>query len=95
MKFPNPLIRGKLIKRYKRFLVDVELDGGEVVVAHCPNPGSMMNLQEPKAEEWLSPAKNPNRKLRYTWEMIRCSDTFVGLNTGLTCLLYTSDAADE
>ena len=84
MKFPDPLIRGKLIKRYKRFLADVQLEGGEVVVAHCANPGSMMNLQEPKAEVWLSPAKNPNRKLRYTWEMIRCSDTFVGLNTGLT-----------
>ena len=83
MKFSDPLVRGKLIKRYKRFLVDIELESGKVVVAHCANPGSMMNLLLPDAEVWLSPASNPNRKLKYTWEMIRYEDTLIGLNTSL------------
>ncbi len=82
MKFPDPLIRGTLIKRYKRFLADVELDSGEVVTAHCPNPGSMLSVNEPGSEVWLSPARNPERKLRYTWEMIRVGGALVGINTG-------------
>ena len=81
MNFPDPLIRGTLIKRYQRFLTDVELDNGEIVVAHCANPGSMLNLLEDGAEVWLSPARNPARKLKYTWEMIKIAGTFVGLNT--------------
>lgn len=81
MKFPDPLIHGRLIKRYKRFLADVELDGGEVVTAHCPNPGSMLSVNAPGSEVWLSPARNPERKLRYTWEMIRVGGTLVGINT--------------
>ena len=83
MKFSDPLVRGRLIKRYKRFLVDIELESGKVVVAHCANPGSMMNLLLPDAEVWLSLASNPNRKLKYTWEMIRYEDTLIGLNTSL------------
>jgi len=83
MKFPNPLIRGTLIKRYKRFLTDVELENGEVVVAHCANSGSMLSVKDPGSEVWLSPATNPDRKLKYTWELIKIGDTFVGLNTGL------------
>jgi sugar fermentation stimulation protein A len=83
MKFSDPLVRGKLIKRYKRFLVDIELESGKVVVAHCANPGSMMNLLQPDAEVWLSLASNPNRKLKYTWEMIRYEDILIGLNTSL------------
>ncbi|MBT3916367.1 MAG: DNA/RNA nuclease SfsA [Rhodospirillaceae bacterium] len=83
MNFPDPLIRGTLIKRYKRFLTDVELENGDVVVAHCANPGSMLSLLEEGAEVWLSPARNPKRKLKYTWEMIRLGDTLVGLNTSL------------
>ena len=83
MKFSDPLVRGRLIKRYKRFLVDIELESGKVVVAHCANPGSMMNLLQPDAEVWLSLASNPNRKLKYTWEMIRYEDTLIGLNTSL------------
>ena len=83
MKFSDPLMRGRLIKRYKRFLAEIELESGKVVVAHCANPGSMMNLLLPDAEVWLSPASNPNRKLKYTWEMIRHEDTLIGLNTSL------------
>ena len=83
MKFPDPLIRGRLVKRYKRFLADVELEGGEIVTAHCANSGSMLHVKEPGSEVWLSPARNPDRKLRYTWELIKIGDTFVGINTAL------------
>jgi len=82
MQFPDPLIRGALIRRYKRFLADVELDTGAVVTAHCANSGSMMGVAEPRSEVWLSPARNPERKLRYSWEMIRIGDGLVGIHTG-------------
>ncbi|MCH7485510.1 MAG: DNA/RNA nuclease SfsA [Proteobacteria bacterium] len=83
MRFPDPLIAGTLIRRYKRFLADVELTGGETVTAHCANSGSMLSVNEPGAEVWLSPARNPERKLRYTWEMIRVGGALVGINTSL------------
>ncbi|MCY3829601.1 MAG: DNA/RNA nuclease SfsA [Rhodospirillaceae bacterium] len=84
MQFPTPLQRGALVRRYKRFLADVDLDSGERVVAHCPNPGSMAGLAEPGAEVWLSPAAGPKRKLRWTWELVRDAETGspVGINTG-------------
>ena len=83
MKFPDPLIRGTLIKRYKRFLTDVELEDGSVVVAHCANPGSMLSVNDAGAEVWLSPARNPERKLKFTWELIRIGRSLVGINTAL------------
>ena len=83
MRFPDPLIAGTLIRRYKRFLADVELTGGQTVTAHCANSGSMLSVNEPGAEVWLSPARNPERKLRYTWEMIRVGGALVGINTSL------------
>ncbi len=83
MKFPDPLIPGKLIKRYKRFLTDVELESGEIVIAHCANSGSMLSVQDAGADVWLSPARNPDRKLRYTWELIKIGETLVGINTAL------------
>ena len=82
MRFPDPLIPGSLIRRYKRFLADVKLDTGGTVTAHCANPGSMMGLTEPGSEVWVSPARNPERKLRYSWEMIRIGDRLVGVHTG-------------
>ena len=85
MEFPDPLVRGTLIKRYKRFLTDVELENGEVVVAHCANPGSMLSVNEPGSEVWLSPARNPERKLRWSWELIKVGEGktggLVGINT--------------
>jgi len=81
MRFPDPLIRGRLIKRYKRFLSDVELADGGAVTAHCANPGSMMGLDTPGLEAWLSPARNPARKLRYTLEMVGADNSLVGVNT--------------
>ena len=82
MRFPDPLIRGRLVRRYKRFLSDVELDSGEQVVAHCANPGSMLGLADPGAEVWLSPSRNPARKLKYSWELVAAGDGLVGINTG-------------
>ncbi len=70
MNFPQPLIKGKLIRRYKRFLADVLLEDGSEVVAHCPNTGSMLGCQPDNARVWLSESDNPKRKLRYTWELV-------------------------
>lgn len=89
MKFPDPLIRGRLIKRYKRFLTDVELEDGSVVVAHCANSGSMESVKDPGAEVWLSPARNPDRKLKFTWELIRIGETLVGINTSLPNMIVS------
>jgi len=76
-----PLLSGKLIKRYKRFLADVELDSGEVVIAHCPNSGSMKGCATPGTKVWLSESNNPKRKLKYTWELFLAPETLVGINT--------------
>src|SRR3954467_15660141 len=81
MKFHAPLIRGTLLKRYKRFLADVQLEDGQIIVAHCANPGSMLSVCDPGSEVWLSPAANPDRKLQFSWELIRVGDTLVGINT--------------
>ena len=81
MKFDNKLIKAKLIKRYKRFLTDVELEDGSVVVAHCTNSGSMKTCIEEGAPVYLSPATDPKRKTRFTWEMIFMNDDWIGINT--------------
>ena len=81
MKFESPLIPGKLVKRYKRFMADVELENGDIVTAHCANSGSMLSINEPGAPVWLSPANNPKRKLKYTWELIQIGDALIGVNT--------------
>lgn len=89
MKFPNPLIRGTLVKRYKRFLTDVELEDGSIVVAHCANSGSMESVKEPGSEVWISPARNPDRKLKFTWELVRVGETLVGINTSLPNMIVS------
>ncbi len=70
MKFETPLIHGTLIRRYKRFLADVRLDDGTEVIAHCANTGSMKTCAEPGWRVLLSPANNPKRKLKWTWEIV-------------------------
>ncbi|MDA3891427.1 MAG: DNA/RNA nuclease SfsA [Salinivirgaceae bacterium] len=81
MNFPQSLVRGILIKRYKRFLADVKLDNGEVVVAHCTNSGSMTSCIEEGAEVYLTPVNDPKRKTRFTWKMIKINEKWVGVNT--------------
>ena len=80
MKFTKSLIKGKLIKRYKRFFTDVTLNK-EVVTAHCPNTGSMMGLLDENNEVFISKNDNPKRKLKYTLEIIKVKKNLVGVNT--------------
>ena len=80
MKFTNTLIKGKLIKRYKRFFVDIEVNN-KIVTAHCPNTGSMMGLLDKNNEAWLSHHNNPKRKLKYTLEIIKVNKKKIGVNT--------------
>ena len=80
MEFPTPLVRGRLIRRYKRFLSDILLEDGNITTAHCPNSGSMLGLQAPDSEVWLVRATNPKRKLPYTWELIRSGGGLVGIH---------------
>lgn len=82
MLFPAPLISGRLLRRYKRFLADVVLDGtGEEVTAHCANPGAMLGLKDEGARVFLSQSDNPKRKLKYSWEIVEADGAFVGINT--------------
>ncbi len=80
MKFTKSLIKGKLIKRYKRFFVDVKLNN-ENVTAHCPNTGSMKGLLEKDNEVYLLKNDDPKRKLRYSLEIIKAKQNLVGVNT--------------
>jgi len=70
MQFQSPLIEARLIRRYKRFLADMELGDGRVVVAHCANPGSMLGMAEPGARCWLADVAGPGRKLGYSWKLV-------------------------
>jgi sugar fermentation stimulation protein A len=81
MKFDAPLLPGRLIRRYKRFLADVRLDDDTVVTAHCPNPGTMKGCHRPGGRVLLSESDNPKRKLAYTWELARMGRIWVGVNT--------------
>ncbi len=78
-----PLIAGRLIKRYKRFLADIELATGEIITAHCPNTGPMIGVSAPDSQVWVSKSDNPKRKLAYTWEIIAVDKAWVGVNTAI------------
>jgi sugar fermentation stimulation protein A len=81
MDFPEPLLLGTLLRRYKRFLADVRLESGETVTAHCTNTGSLKTCAEPGWRVALSRAHNPKRKLAYTWELVHNGDIWIGINT--------------
>ena len=83
MNFENKLISGQFVKRYKRFFVDVKIDG-KIITAHCPNTGSMYGLLKKNNKVWLTKSNNPNRKLKYTLQIIQDKKTKVGVNTHLT-----------
>jgi sugar fermentation stimulation protein A len=77
-----PVIFGTLIKRYKRFLADVELEDGTVITVHCPNTGRMTTCAEPGWRVALSDSENPKRKYRYTWELVHNGNCWICVNTG-------------
>ena len=83
MNFENQLIPGVLIKRYKRFFVDIKLKDKKIT-AHCPNTGSMMGLLNPGNKVWVTKSDNKNRKLKYTLQIIKANNAVVGVNTHLT-----------
>ncbi len=79
MRFPDPLVEGVLIQRYKRFLADVRLPDGTEITAHVPNSGTMKTCSDPGSRVWISPAANPKRKLRWTLEIIEVGDGALAL----------------
>jgi sugar fermentation stimulation protein A len=83
VRFSSRLLAGRLVRRYKRFLADVELADGSVVTAHCPNTGALLGCRDPGMPVWLSVAGNPGRKYPYTWELVEIAPGVrVGINTG-------------
>lgn len=83
MQFESPLLRGTLIRRYKRFLADVVLEDGRETTVHCPNTGSMLGCRTPGSTVWLLPASNPARKYPLGWELVEAEPgVLVGINTG-------------
>ena len=83
MNFNKKLISGEFVKRYKRFFVDVKINN-RIITAHCPNTGSMMGLLNTNNKVWLSRSENPERKLKYTLQIIEDKKSMVGVNTHLT-----------
>lgn len=81
MTLPQPLIRGRLWRRYQRFLADIELEDGTIVTAHCPNSGSMLGCKSPGSPVLLSISQSPKRKFYYTWELVWVDNTWIGINT--------------
>ena len=83
MKFEKKLLQGTLIKRYKRFFVDIKYQN-RTIIAHCPNSGSMLGLLNAGNKVWFSESNNPKRKLKYTLQIIEIASKLVGINTHLS-----------
>ena len=84
MQFDQELQPGKLVRRYKRFLADIELSNDKTITVHCPNSGSMLGCSEPGSPVMLSRSDNPKRKYPQTLEMVQVGTVWVGVNTALT-----------
>lgn len=85
MRFDPPLISARLLRRYKRFLADVELEDGQRTTVHCPNTGGMLGCADPGMQVYLSRAGNPKRKYPHTWELVGAlPGVWVGIHTGRT-----------
>ena len=83
MEFAAPLVPGRLLRRYKRFLADIELVSGETVTAHCANPGAMLGLNMPGLKVWVEPNDDPKKKLGYGWRLIEFGAHWVGIDTAV------------
>ena len=82
MKFTKALIKGKFLKRYKRFFADVKVNK-DIITAHCPNTGSMMGLLDKNNDAWVLKNNDPKRKLKYTLQILKTSKNIIGINTHL------------
>lgn len=95
MKFPHPLVEGRLLRRYKRFLADIELPDGETITAHTANTGTMLGCCSPGSRVWLSVSDNPKRKYAHTWELVEAvPGVLCGINTLLSNKLVHEAIAD-
>jgi len=84
MLLPTDLLAGRLLRRYKRFLADIELADNRIITAHCPNSGSMTGCAAPGSPVLVSVSSKPSRKLPFTWELVQADGVWVGINTSLT-----------
>src|SRR5580704_5959882 len=94
MLLPQPMQRGRLVSRYKRFFADVVLDDGRALTAHCPNPGSMLGMKAPGLVVWVSRSDDPKRKLAHTLELIEVDGALIGVNTMLPNRLVSEALAE-
>ena len=94
MEFTKSLVKGKLVKRYKRFFADIKVNK-EIVTAHCPNTGSMMGLLDEKNDVWISKNNDPKRKLKFTLEIIKTKNRLVGVNTHLANKIVAEGLKDN
>lgn len=95
MRFSTPLVPGRLIRRYMRFLADVELEDGQIVKAHCPNPGSMLGLRQPGLRVWLEGNSDPRKKLDWGWRLVDLPSGLVGIDTSLANTIVAEALPNE
>src|ERR1043165_837333 len=93
LKFEKGLVEGRLIRRYKRFLADIQLAEG-VITAAVPNTGSMMGCLDAGNRVWLSESDRATRKYRHTWELVQVGRVMIGINTGLPNRLVAEAIAE-